>query len=131
VKSWCSSVYKTNLNLYFNHVWFRQVIVTDSDKLSIYDNLSESDVIKIQIEICFVNRWTLSINFVFCCKGRGQTYYKDLSGEQTWIGNNLNWFVGRCEFDENVEKKKYIYTNVYIFFSESDVNKILFQNRIE
>ena len=99
-------------------------------KVDVYiDNLSESDVIKIQIEICFVNRWTLSINFVFCCKGRGQTYYKDLSGEQTWIGNNLDWFVSRCEFAEYVEgKKNYIY--VYIYLSESDVNKILFENRI-
>jgi hypothetical protein len=49
------------------------------------DNLSESDVIKIQIKICFVNRWTFSINFVFCCKGRGTTYFKDLSGEQIKI----------------------------------------------
>jgi hypothetical protein len=87
--------------------------------------------LKIQIVICIVNRWTFSINLVFCCKGRGKTYFKDLSGEQTWIVNNLDWFVSRqifkiffssytIRFSNDIlftsDSDKYIYTYKYIYF---------------
>jgi hypothetical protein len=67
-------------------------------KVDLYiDNLSESDVIKIQIEICFVNRWTFPYNFVFCCTGRGKTYFKDCLVNRREYVTILGLFVSRCE----------------------------------